>query len=1017
MATKYVILKHLGPLDSENQQLISDFLGNLVFSKSGVPVLFETFHAKVKANGGDDFSKEFVKEFYDVKIKNLENGRNGDSNLNNNLKSTSNNISSNTFNDRNFYNKRPREEDDDDNEVEEKVEQENEHKIYSKGIESKRKQKIYQGYVTSLQPYGAFISFDNKSGLCHVSQIDIDGNPISHPSDVLYQNQLVNFIIVDEKVERGRTKYSLSMRGVVQDEVEEEEPHIQNVKNNEKEEEEKKIEKEEGKKIEKEEVEYERATHREVEQDKDKNLGENPPHALKEAKLEEHDAGISLTSTAPTSDSKDTATTNSQATEDYDPLIADSVNIPHDSLFGGSNINSVLNMENSLPVAIEHGSALARQFREEKAKKQKVRDKVSRSVEENDPLYVKKEKPEQEDGQLKQSMASFKKNKPKKLIKQSRKSIQELRKSLPIYKMKRDLINQIRDNQFLVIVGETGSGKTTQIVQYIYEVGLNQSKIIGCTQPRRVAATSVARRVAEEMDVHLGGLVGYNVRFDDKTSTNTKIKYLTDGMLLREALTDPSLSKYSVIMLDEAHERTIATDVLFGLLKKAAKANPNLKVIVTSATLDSNKFSKFFNSCPVINIPGRTFPVDIVYTNKPEMDYLAAAIDSVCQIHISEPAGDILVFLTGQEEIEVASEILQERMKMLQPNDPLMIILPCYSSLPSDEQLRIFEETPAGMRKVVLATNIAETSLTIDGIKYVVDSGYCKLNLQDVTLGLDMLKICPISQAQASQRSGRAGRTGPGKCYRLYTESIYSKLAPSSTPEIRRRNLASSVLMLKAMHLSTFEWMDPPSMQAVNAAYKQLKQLKALDEKLEITKLGVDLSKIPTEPSLAKCILLSEEMGCTMEMLAIVAMLSIQNVFHRPKAQRKLADQVIARWTHSISDHITLLRVYTEFVKVESARKLDWCKRNFVQHSSLRKAQQIVEQLRSICRFNNRDLQSKQKERIILNCLTNGLSQIQIDGSNRDLISRRFKTGDTVVTTGRHATLVPRKRRRRLGRR
>ena len=270
--------------------------------------------------------------------------------------------------------------------------------------------------------------------------------------------------------------------------------------------------------------------------------------------------------------------------------------------------------------------------------------------------------------------------------------------------MRSTLVESIRDNQFVVIVGETGSGKTTQIVQYIYEEHMNvidgKTKVIGCTQPRRVAATSVAKRVAEEVGCKVGDKVGYTVRFDDQTGPDTVIKYMTDGMLEREALNDPSMSKYSLIMLDEAHERTIATDVLFALLKDAAKQNPNLKVVVTSATLDSNKFSKYFNNCPVINIPGRTFPVEVLYTKEPEMDYLAAALDSVMQIHISEPAGDILVFLTGQEEIDTSCEALNERMKILGDSVPELIVLPVYSALPSEMQTRILSLHHQGHEKL-----------------------------------------------------------------------------------------------------------------------------------------------------------------------------------------------------------------------------------------------------------------------------------------------------------------------------
>src|SRR5579859_2396502 len=310
-------------------------------------------------------------------------------------------------------------------------------------------------------------------------------------------------------------------------------------------------------------------------------------------------------------------------------------------------------------------------------------------------------------------------------------SIREQRENLPIFQFRSQIVEAVKDNQLLVVVGETGSGKTTQMTQYLAEEGFAARGKIGCTQPRRVAAMSVAKRVAEEVGCRLGGEVGYTIRFEDCTSSDTKIKYMTDGMLLRECLLDPDMKQYSVIILDEAHERTVSTDVLFGLLKKAAKRRPDLKIIVTSATLDAEKFSSYFFNCPIFLIPGRTFPVEILYTKEPESDYLDAALITVMQIHITEPPGDILLFLTGFEEIETACEVLFERMKALGSTVPELIILPIYSTLPSEQQSLIFEPAPEGARKVVIATNIAETSITIDGIYYVIDPGFAKQNCYD----------------------------------------------------------------------------------------------------------------------------------------------------------------------------------------------------------------------------------------------------------------------------------------------
>lgn len=318
-------------------------------------------------------------------------------------------------------------------------------------------------------------------------------------------------------------------------------------------------------------------------------------------------------------------------------------------------------------------------------------------------------------------------------------SMVEQRESLPIFKLKQALIEAMIEKQILVVVGETGSGKTTQMTQYAVEAGLARRGKIGCTQPRRVAATSVAKRVAEEYGCKVGADVGYTIRFEDCTSQDTIIKYMTDGMLLRECLIDPDLSAYSLIMLDEAHERTIHTDVLFGLLKAAAKKRPDFKLIITSATLDAVKFSEYFYEAPIFTIPGRTFPVEVLYTKEPESDYLEAAHVSVIHIHLTEPPGDILVFLTGQEEIDSSCEVLYERMKSMGPDVPELIILPVYGALPSEQQTRIFEPAPPGKRKVVIATNIAETSLTIDGIYYVVDPGFVKQKIYNPKSGMDSL--------------------------------------------------------------------------------------------------------------------------------------------------------------------------------------------------------------------------------------------------------------------------------------
>jgi len=530
------------------------------------------------------------------------------------------------------------------------------------------------------------------------------------------------------------------------------------------------------------------------------------------------------------------------------------------------------------------------------------------------------------------------------------KTIAEQRQSLPIYRLRDQLLEAIAQNQVLIVIGETGSGKTTQITQYLHEEGYTTRGKIGCTQPRRVAAISVAKRVSEETGTRLGDLVGYSIRFEDCTSPETKLKYMTDGMLLREALLDPELSAYSVIMLDEAHERTISTDVLFGLLKDCVQKRPELKLIVTSATLDAEKFSSYFFNCPIFTIPGRSYPVEILYSKEPETDYLDAALITVMQIHLSEPPGDILLFLTGQEEIDTAAEILYERMKSLGPQVPELIILPVYSALPSEMQTRIFEPAPPNTRKCVIATNIAEASLTIDGIYYVVDPGFAKQKVYNPKLGMDSLVVAPISQASARQRAGRAGRTGPGKCFRLYTEHAYkNEMLPTSVPEIQRTNLSNTVLTLKALGINDlihFDFMDPPPTQHLIAAMENLFCLGALDDEGMLTRLGRKMAEFPMEPPLSKMLLASVDLGCSEEIVTIVAMLSVQNVFYRPKDKQALADQKKAKFHQPEGDHLTLLAVY-EAWKANNYSTA-WCFENFIQARSLKRAQDIRKQLVAI---------------------------------------------------------------------
>lgn len=533
-------------------------------------------------------------------------------------------------------------------------------------------------------------------------------------------------------------------------------------------------------------------------------------------------------------------------------------------------------------------------------------------------------------------------------------TIEETRKSLPIYQFKDDLIQAMADHQILIIVGETGSGKTTQIPQYLHEAGYTKNGMkVGCTQPRRVAAMSVAARVAEEMGVKLGNEVGYAIRFEDQTSDKTVLKYMTDGMLLRELLTEPDLAGYSALMIDEAHERTVATDIACGLLKDIAKARPDIKLLISSATMDAQKFQKYFDDAPIFNIPGRRYPVDVFYTSQPEANYLAAAITTVFQIHTTQGPGDILVFLTGQEEIEAAEQNLQETARKLGKRIPEMIICPIYANLPSELQAKIFEPTPPGARKVVLATNIAETSLTIDGIVFVIDPGFVKENVFNPRSGMESLIVSPCSRASAGQRAGRAGRVGPGKCFRLYTKwAYYNELEESTTPEIQRTNLSSVVLTLKSLgidNLLEFDFMDPPPAETIIRALENLYALGALNDHGELTKLGRQMAEFPTDPMLAKSIIAADKYGCVEEILSIIAMLGeASSLFYRPKDKKVQADSARERFTiKEGGDHLTLLNIWNQWV--DSDFSYVWARENFLQQRSLTRARDVRDQLARLC--------------------------------------------------------------------
>ncbi|XP_076809587.1 pre-mRNA-splicing factor ATP-dependent RNA helicase PRP16-like isoform X1 [Clavelina lepadiformis] len=611
-----------------------------------------------------------------------------------------------------------------------------------------------------------------------------------------------------------------------------------------------------------------------------------------------------------------------------------------------------------MAVVARSGSLLVRKFRDLKEKKKaQHKDWELAGTKLGNILGIKKKDDKEdpsvsEEGDFKTSQRFAqhmeKKNEASSDFAKSKTLLQQ-RQYLPIYAVKEDLLNIIRDNNIVVVIGETGSGKTTQLAQYLHEDGYSKYGMVGCTQPRRVAAMSVAKRVSEEMGVTLGEEVGYAIRFEDVTSEKTIIKYMTDGILLRESLRESDLDGYSCIIMDEAHERSLNTDVLFGLLREVITRRRDLKLIVTSATMDAEKFSHFFGNVPSYTIPGRTFPVDVLFSKSVVEDYVDAAVKQALQIHVQARKGDILVFMPGQEDIEVTCESLTERLEELDDVAPLTV-LPIYSQLPSDLQAKIFQKTPDGVRKCVVATNIAETSLTVDGIAFVIDPGYCKMKVFNSRIGMDALSVFPVSQANANQRSGRAGRTEAGVAYRLYTLNQYkNEMLVASVPEIQRTNLANVVLLLKSLgvqDLLKFHFMDPPPQDNILNSMYQLWILGALDNTGQLTTCGRSMVEFPLDPPLSKMMITAVEMGCSSEILIIVSMLSVPAIFYRPAGREEDSDTKREKFCVPESDHMTLLNVYQQWKA--NGYSSTWCNDHFIHAKAMKKVREVRAQLKEI---------------------------------------------------------------------
>lgn len=532
-----------------------------------------------------------------------------------------------------------------------------------------------------------------------------------------------------------------------------------------------------------------------------------------------------------------------------------------------------------------------------------------------------------------------------------------------------------------------------------------------------MAATTVALRVAEEYGCEVGKEVGYSIRFEDVSSAATRIKFLTDGLLIREALVDPLLSRYSVIMVDEAHERSISTDILLGLLKKILKRRPDLRIIVSSATLQAEDFLDFFTrtneearpddqSRPtgtIISLEGRIHPIDILYLESPAEDYVEKAISTVFDIHARESKGDILVFLTGREEIEFAVNAVAERSARSDSELQPLLPLPLYAGLTTEQQMYVFEQTPDNMRKVIFSTNIAEASVTIDGIVYVVDSGYVKLRAYNPKTGIEVLTASPVSKAAAAQRAGRAGRTKPGKCFRLYTEEAFMTLPDANVPEIQRSNLAPFILQLKALGVDNvlrFDFITAPPAELMIKSMELLYSLGALDEYAKLTKpLGTRMAELAVEPMMAKTLLTAPAFGCLSEILTIAAMTSLGgSVWAQQDDEKKQFESTRRKFAAEEGDHLTLLNVYQSFVG-KGRKEGRFCYDNYLNFKAMTRAVSIRAQLKrylerfginteeSLAGATSQIVDSAKKAEQIRRCLTTGYfahaARMQTDGTFR----------------------------------
>ncbi len=566
---------------------------------------------------------------------------------------------------------------------------------------------------------------------------------------------------------------------------------------------------------------------------------------------------------------------------------------------------------------------------------------------------------------------------------------------LPVSARRDDLLAAIRDHPVVVVAGETGSGKTTQLPKLCLELGRGVRGAIAHTQPRRLAARTVAQRIADELDVPLGGAVGYAVRFDDRGSRDTLIRLVTDGLLLAEIRRDPLLRRYDTVIVDEAHERSLNIDFLLGCLHRILPRRPDLKLIITSATIDPERFSEHFGGAPIVEVSGRTYPVEVRYRPPREDEELLDALADTVQALLAEHDGDVLAFFSGEREIRDAAEVLSGRL------GPEVEVLPLYSRLAAADQQKIFRRGRGGTRRVVLATNVAETSLTVPGIRCVVDTGLARISRYSARLKVQRLPVEPISRASADQRKGRCGRLADGVCVRLYAEDDFDARPEFTDPEILRTNLASVILQMAALGLGeieAFPFLEPPDRRQIRDGVALLHELRALDPSAAepLTPLGRDLARLPIDPRLGRMVLEAGRVGCAREVSVIAAALSIQDPRERPEQLRAQADQLHARFRDPASDFLTYVNLWRYLRSLEDelsrSQVRKRCKAEFLHYLRIREWQDLVAQLQDAARevgvtFNEAPAEAGEIHAAVLSGLLSHLGMK--DGGTREYTGAR----------------------------